>query len=127
LLRVVAAALVAFAVASCSTVGEKRPPPPTLEQVVQMSRDGMPANEIVARLVYTRAAYRVTGSQFAKLKEQGVPDEVLDYLQEANLALARAEEARRQAQYYYMYGWPYGYGPYPYWWYYPPPPPRRAR
>jgi hypothetical protein len=120
------AAIFALAVLSgCAAIGDKRPPPPTLEEVVRMSKAGTPANEIVARLVYTRAAYRVKGSELARLKEQGVPDEVLDYIQESAVALARAEEARRQAQYYYLYSWPYGgLGPYPYWWYYPPPPPR---
>jgi hypothetical protein len=124
------AALLTVAVLSgCATVVEKRPPPPSLEEVVQMSKAGVPAHEIVARLVYTRAAYAVKGSELARLKEQGVADEVLDYIQESALALARAEEAYRQGQYYYWYGWPYwGPGPYPYypyyWWYrYPPPPP----
>jgi hypothetical protein len=122
------AAIVTLAVlGGCATAGDKRPPPPSLEEVVRMSKEGIPANEIVARLVYTRAVYRLKGSELARLKEQGVPDEVLDYLQESAVAQARAEEARRQAQYYYMYSWPYGgMGPYPYWWYYPPPPPRRA-
>jgi hypothetical protein len=117
--------LLAVLASGCAGLGDKRPPPPTLEEVVQMSQRGVPANEIVAQLVYTRAAYRLKGSELAKLKERGVPDEVLDYLEESNLALARADEARRLAQYQFMYGWPYGgFGPYPYYWYYPPPPPR---
>jgi hypothetical protein len=121
-----ALALGALLASGCASVADKRPPPPTLEEVVQMSQQGVPANEIVAQLVYTRAAYRLKGSELAKLKERGVPDEVLDYLEESNIALARADEARRQAQYRFMYTWPYGgFGPYPYYWYYPPPPPRR--
>jgi hypothetical protein len=114
--------LLSLALADCATA-PKPPPPPTLEEIVQMSQQGVPASEIIAKLTQSRAAYRVTGSQLARLKEQGVADEVLDYIHESALALAREEEARRQAQMRFMYGWPY-YGPYPYWWYYPPPPVR---
>ena len=63
--------------------GSPRRPPPTLEQVVEMSQAGKPAEEIVRELQDTRAVYPLTGSQIARLHDQGVPDAVLDYLQNA--------------------------------------------
>ncbi len=48
-----------------------------------MSQAGKPADEIVRELQDTRAVYPLTGSQIARLHDQGVPDAVLDYLQNA--------------------------------------------
>jgi hypothetical protein len=112
----------------CTSVPSR--PPVTTEQIVQMSLDGVPAADIVQKMRDAGTVYRLSGSQLARLKSQGVPDEVLDYMQDTYLALERA----RGADYYWggAYAWgpyPYGYwGPpgywWPYWGYYPPPPPR---
>jgi hypothetical protein len=48
-----------------------------------MSQAGKPAEEIVRELQQTRAVYPLTGSQIARLHDRGVPDAVLDYLQNA--------------------------------------------
>jgi hypothetical protein len=48
-----------------------RPPPPSLEQVVEMGR---------------------AGTQIARLHEQGVPDAVLDYMQDAYVGHLRRQE-----------------------------------
>jgi phage baseplate assembly protein W len=75
-------ALLCFALlAGCA--GMQRRPPPTLAQVVEMSQAGKPAEEIIRELQDTRAVYPLTGSQIARLHDQGVPDTVLDYLQNA--------------------------------------------
>lgn len=57
--------------------------PPSIDQVVEMSQAGKPADEIIRELQDTRAVYPLTGSQIARLHDQGVPDVVLDYLQNA--------------------------------------------
>jgi hypothetical protein len=75
----IATTLILSILAGCA--GLERRPPPTLDQVVQMSKDGMPAEEIIRELQDTRAVYPLTGSQIVKLHEDGVPDTVLDYLQ----------------------------------------------
>jgi hypothetical protein len=67
--------------AGCTSM--QRRPPPSLEQVVEMSQAGKPAVEIIQELQETRAVYPLTGSQIAALHDQGVPDTVLDYLQNA--------------------------------------------
>jgi hypothetical protein len=76
--------------AACSTV--ERRPPPSLEQIAQMSRDGKTAEEIIHELKETRAVYRLSGSQLAKLHEEGVPEPVLDYLQQAYVDSVRWQE-----------------------------------
>jgi len=63
--------------------GMQHRPPPSIAQVVEMSQAGKPAQEIIRELQDTRAVYPLTGSQIARLHDQGVPDTVLDYLQNA--------------------------------------------
>ena len=57
-----------------------------------MSQDGVPPSEIIQRMREAGMVYRLSGSELARLKAQGVPDEVLDYMQSTYL-----EDARRQA------------------------------
>lgn len=71
--------------------GMQRRPPPSLEQVVEMAQAGKPAEEIIRELQETRAVYPLTGSQIARLAEQGVPDTVLDYMQNAYMERVRWE------------------------------------
>jgi hypothetical protein len=84
-------AALALSFAGCSTLSN-RPPPPTLDELVQMSRDGVPADEIIRRLEQSHAVYRLSGSQLAKLHEQGLPEPVLDYLQQSYIDSVRWQE-----------------------------------
>ncbi len=61
--------------------GLQRRPPPSIDQIVEMAKAGKPAEEIVRELQDTRAVYPLTASQIVSLHEQGVPDAVLDYMQ----------------------------------------------
>lgn len=90
--RLVPAALIALSLALGGCAGMQRKPPPSLEEVVQMSREGVPAQEIIDRLRETRAVYRLTGSRLAQLRDEGVSDEVLDYLQQAYIDHVRWQE-----------------------------------
>ena len=75
--------------------GADRRPPPTLEQVVEMSQTGARADEIISVLQETRAVYPLTGSQIVRLHEQGVADAVLDYLQNAYTESVRRDSRLR--------------------------------
>ena len=87
---------------------QPRPDPPTVEQVVQMARDKTDAAEIVRRMHDSYAVYRLSASQLAQLREQGVPDTVIDYMQRTWLEAVRQEEADRR----FFDAWPPGfYGP----------------
>lgn len=80
---------VILALAGCASMDRR--PPPSLDQIVEMSKAGKPPEEIVRELQETRAVYPLTGSQIAKLHEQGVPDSVLDYMQNAYMDRVRWE------------------------------------
>lgn len=90
-----------------------------------MSKANVPPSEIIKKMEDARAVYWLKASELARLREQGVSDAVVNYMQQTQIAAtwARAQDP------YYWYGWgpywgPYGpwgwYGPYwrpysPYW------------
>lgn len=99
-LRIVAVVSCILVLDGCA--GLDRRPPPTIDQIVEMANAGKPAEEIVRELQDTRAVYPLTASQIIKLHEQGVPDSVLDYMQNAY-----AENIQRDARMRYegTYWW----------------------
>ena len=91
--------------------GMQRRSPPSIDQLVEMANAGKPADEIVRELQETHAVYPLTASQIIGLHDRGVPDAVLDYMQNVY-----AESIRWNAslQYQGTYWWPncfYCYGP----------------
>ncbi len=82
--------------------GMQRRPPPSIEQIVELAQAGKPAADIIRELQDTRAVYPLTATQIVRLHEQGVPDTVLDYMQNAY-----AESIRWDArmQYESAYWW----------------------
>ena len=99
--RNVGALLLVALLGGCA--GMERRPPPSLEQVVEMSQAGKPAEEIIRELQDTRAVYPLTGSQIARLHDQGVADTVLDYLQNAYAESIRTEAWLRYDHSFYWY------------------------
>lgn len=79
-------------------------PPMTLEEIVQWSKEGKSGGEVVALLENRRLPTHLSGSQLGRLKEQGVPDDVLDYLMNRHTESIRYQ-SRLEAE--------------PFWWYHP--------
>jgi hypothetical protein len=117
LILLVAASLVS----GCATLGPPLPPPPTIDEIVQLAAAGVPAGEFIKRMRASRAVYRLPASELAKLHDRGVPDEVIDYMQRTHIEAERYDEYLRTRDLYLWYGWPayrgvYPYGPWtPYW------------
>jgi hypothetical protein len=116
-----------------------------LEDLVRMSKEGLPAQDIIAKIKQTGSRYALSASQAIELHGQGVSEEVLDYIQAAreqelrdriadeinqreqrHAEELRREQALRRNSYYYDpwwpgypgYGWNYGYPFRPYGGYY---------
>jgi hypothetical protein len=87
-----------LALAACATL--QGPPPPSPEDVVALARSGAPAQEIIRRMQKSGAVYPLSASQLARLRERGVPDEVIDYMHRTYLDEVRREEAMRQSFFY---------------------------
>lgn len=110
LAAILACAMLAI-VAGCA--GVDRRPAPTLEEIVQMSADGVSDDEIVLRLKESRAVYQLTASQIVDLSSKGVSETVLDTMQQDYINAVRRRERL-------MYGDPFWGYPcigcrYPYW------------
>ncbi len=104
--RLLACLLAAAALLSgCATL--TGPPPLTREDIVRLSKAGEPPQAIIDRLNATGTVIPLTGSDIVRLHQQGVSEEVLDYLQQAQIA----EMRRREAMLYGMYP-PYSYSPF---------------
>jgi len=54
-----------------------------LDQVVALARQGIGADEIIARIAASNSRYRLSAGQLLELSRQGVPLAVLDHLVEA--------------------------------------------
>jgi hypothetical protein len=107
--------IVALALAGCATMTEG--PPVTVPQIIQMSKAGTPADQIIAKIKKSGTAYRLKASQLADLKNKGVPDSVINYMQQTYLDAVRQQQAMAdwgrwtQDDYGYWYGGcPYNWG-----------------
>jgi len=93
----------ALALAGCATVSV---PAMSAADVVAMAKAGRSAEEIIAELKRTDTVLALRASDYVALHDAGVPDDVLNYLQ-----LAQIEEIRwRERSLYYGPGWGYYYG-----------------
>ena len=88
-LLVVAAALL---VCGCAGLG-KRPPPLTSGEIVQLAQSGVPAAKIIERLQATDSVIFLSASDILELNRQGVPAEVLDWLQREQVRELRRRDA----------------------------------
>ena len=107
--------LLSLTIGGCATY-PPRPPAPTVEEIVQLSKDGLTPAEIIQRIDDSGGLYTLKASELARLREQGVSDEVIDHMQQVLIDAIRAREAMRERERMWMFGYP-GYPGYPwgYW------------
>lgn len=65
---------------------EPRPAPLAREDIVALAKSGAPAKEVIDRLRQTQTVLPLSATDILQLSEAGVPREVLDYLQAAQIA-----------------------------------------
>ena len=78
--------------------------PLTAADVIVLAKDGKSPQEIIAELQRTNTVIPLRASDYVLLHNEGVPDEVLNYLQ-----LAQIEDARWRERSLYWYGPGWGY------------------
>jgi hypothetical protein len=81
-LRLAIALILLCALSSCATFYASRKPLP-IAKIVELCKSNTPPSLIIQRIRDSRTTYALRGSDFAKLKADGVSDPVLDYLQES--------------------------------------------
>lgn len=93
----IAVAILAAGLSGCaSSPLFEGPPPIPPEQVVEMAKRGDNAGTIIGEIQKSRTVYSLTASQLVQLSRDGVPDAVLDYMQQTHLKEIE-RSARRDA------------------------------
>jgi hypothetical protein len=77
----------------CAILGPSKPPV-TVGEVIQMSKEGVPAQTIVQRMRDSGTVYRLTAAQLAELHDLGVADQVVNYMQRSYIEAERREQSR---------------------------------
>jgi len=72
----------------------------SVEQVVEMSRSGASASTIIAKMQQTRSVYLLPGAGVAMLRQEGVPEPVLEYM-----SSTRSQAEREQADQCFKWVW----------------------
>lgn len=111
-IRAILLGLMLALLGGCAQFGAKRPPAPTLEEIVAQSKAGVSPSTLIQRMRQSYAVYPLSAAELARLHDQGVSDEVLNYMQAAYLEQVRRDEAWRSRYHYDPW-----FGP---WWGFPP-------
>ena len=105
-LMVVPLVLVIVALSGCTTIGNSSPPL-TIDALVARSKQGESAESLLASLRASRERFALSGSEYALLKERGLPAAVLDELQRRALQAARDDQWRNNQFYWGPWGGPW--------------------
>ena len=111
-----------LALQGCATIGDGAPNL-TIDALVARSKQGESTQSLLASLRASRERFALSGSDYALLKERGLPADVLDELQNRELQAARDDQWRNNQ----FYGGAWGgagfpFGNYPRYIYVPSPP-----
>src|SRR5690349_9634535 len=95
--RTLAITVLAFGLAACATTEYPRVPAYnryTVEELLAMSKQGEPPELIIQRLEQARGQnfYPLTASDIVHLHDEGMPVQVLDWMQQQYLWQVRREE-----------------------------------
>ncbi|HKK42048.1 MAG TPA: hypothetical protein VJ963_06545 [Bacteroidales bacterium] len=101
---------------SCVVYNPYYLPSVQVSDVVQMSKDGMSSKNIIKQMRKTHSVYLLKADQLAKLREEGVQDSVINYMEDTHLKAVRQNQRINDSYNMYPGGMGYGYwGPYDYW------------
>ena len=92
----------------------------SVRDIVQMSKDGLSSRDIIRDIKQAHSVYTLKADQLAKLRDEGVQDSVINYMQKTHLDAIRRDQRIADSYYGWSgayfgpyggfgYGWPYGY------------------
>lgn len=85
------AIVLALVLAACAAL----PPPVTVDDALRMSKAGQSPDAIIAQMRASRSSYRLSASDIVRLHKDGLPEPVLDYMQQTQLEDVRNEQFSR--------------------------------
>ena len=94
------------------------PDPVTVKEVVEMTEAGLPPEIIITKIQQSHTVYRIQASQLVQLKEMGVSDEVINYMQQTYIDAVRQNQAYEDWSNFtladdgFWYGGPFYGGPF---------------
>jgi hypothetical protein len=106
----IAYALSLFGFSGCASFAPPLalPPEVSIEEVIEMSRQNVPASTIIAKIDASRTVYHLTSKDIIGLKEQGVAFEIIDFmLQTEKRDITERERDRWRSHYYSDYNDPW--------------------
>ncbi|MCK8604045.1 hypothetical protein [Desulfoferrobacter suflitae] len=106
----------AIVVGGCATVPEEHPAPVSVAEILDMSKSGVPPDEIIQEIAESGTVYRFQASQLADLEKQGVAPSVIDYMQQTYLDSVASSPHLESFDYWTQEGDGYWYGGMPYGW-----------
>jgi hypothetical protein len=106
----------------CASLGVGQSTPPvTVSDVIHMSKQGVPTDTILDNMRESQTVYRLTAAQLAQLRDQGVANQIIDYMQQTYLYAVHQDQSLEDWGDWHLgtdgfwYGGPY-YGWPPHWW-----------
>jgi outer membrane murein-binding lipoprotein Lpp len=104
--------LAATVLSGCASMDGPERQPLTLEALVGLAKEGKDAATMIQTIKTSETIFDVTASQYAKLSRDGVPDAVIDFMQQGQLKMAERQGRREAMQDAWFYGrgyWGHGY------------------
>ena len=109
--------VLAIGLTACSSEPTRTEQSLPISSIVQESKAGVPAKSIIRQIAQSGTVYRLSASQLADLRDEGVPNAVINYMQKTYIAAVRRNQSLidRNQWFYgdgywnggYPYGWPY--------------------
>ncbi|MBI4229158.1 MAG: hypothetical protein HY693_05475 [Deltaproteobacteria bacterium] len=94
------------------------PDPVTVKEILEMTEAGIPPQIIIDKIQESHTVYRLQASQLVQLKEMGVSDEVINYMQQTYIDAVRQNQAYEDWSNFtladdgFWYGGPFYGGPF---------------
>ena len=115
--------IASLVVTGCAVQARRSAPPLTVSSIVQQSHQGVPASAIIRQITESGTVYRLSASELANLRDDGVADSVINYMQQTYLDAIRRNQRLADQNLWvygpdgywyggYPFGWPYYYVPY---------------
>ena len=107
-------------------------PPVTIEEIIKLSKERIPAEQIIDKIHRSQTAYRLSADEIVEMKNAGVDSNVIDYMLRTYEDAVRRDQEMQDWRNWYFYNGYYYWSPYysypyrpygPYWAPFPPPPP----
>ena len=82
-----------IALNGCAALGFSQNKPPIMAaEIVRLSQENVPAETIIKKMHNSGTVYRFSAAQLAQLHDQGVQDQVINYMQQTYLDAVRREQ-----------------------------------